>query len=171
MPRSTGTLRAIRVAGQQSRVRSQLKGVAAVRRLLKQLPASVKEEMADVLADAGPEYLAAVRADTPVRTGALRAGLSWKLLRTSLRLRVGLLGKRVLSDLFYGRIVELGRKAQVVSVTRRAGVAPYKMRVRAMAPRPFVYKRRPELRTKLRNRLSAFWEHALAHAGAGSGGE
>jgi hypothetical protein len=179
MPRSSGTLRAIRRAGQQGRVRSQLKGASAVRKLLRQLPASVKEEMADALTDIGPDYLRAQQADAPVAArahrkgvepGALRAGLSWKVLRASLRLRVGLLGtKRGRARLFYGFIVEVGRKAQTVTVTRKAGVAPYKMRVRAMAPRPFVYKKRPELRTRLSNRLNQFWEHALAHAGEGVG--
>lgn len=178
MPRSTGTLQHIRQQKQQGRLRSQLTGVAGVRKLIRQLPASVKEEMADTLADIGPDYLRAVQADTPVaakahrpgaQPGALKAGLSYKVLRASLRLRVGLLGtKRGRAKLFYGFIVELGRKAQEVSVTRKAGVAPYKLRVRAMAPRPFVYKKRPELRTRLSNRLNSFWEHALQHAGEGT---
>ena len=180
MPRSSGTLRAIRQQGQQGRVRSQLRGVADVRKLIRQLPTSVKEEMADTLTDIAPDYLRAQQADVPVaakahragaQPGALKAGLSFKVLRASLRLRVGLLGtKRGRAKLFYGIIVELGRKAQEVSVTRKAGVAPYKMRVRAMAPRPFVYKRRTELRTRLSNRLNSFWEHALQHAGEGTSG-
>lgn len=179
MPRSTGTLQYIRRASQQSRVRSQLQGASAFRKLLRQLPASARDEMADALTDIAPDYLRAQQADVPVakaahrkgmEPGALRAGLSWKVLRTSLRLRVGLLGtKRGRARLFYGFIVEVGRQAQTVSVTRKAGVAPYKLRVRAMAPRPFVYKKRPELRTRLNNRLSTFWEHALAHAGEGIG--
>lgn len=177
MPRSTGTLRAMRQAQQGARVRSQLQGVAGVRKMLRRLPESAKDEMVDALHDIAPEYLAAQQADAPVAAGAhrkgvepgaLRAGLSFKVLRKSLRLRVGLIGtKPGRARLFYGFIVEIGRKAQTVSVTRKAGVEPYKMRVRAMAPRPFVYKKRPALRTRLQNRLNTFWQHALQHAGEG----
>lgn len=176
MPRSTGTLRAIRRAGQQVRVRSQLTGVAGVRKLIRQLPASVKTEMADTLEDIAPEYLAAVKADTPVakrprkpghQVGALRDALTAKVLRSSLRLRVGLLGRKKLFDFFYGRIVELGTKAQTVTIERgpRAG---HKMRIRERAPQHFVYKARPDLRARLSNRLNSFWEHALQHAGEGT---
>jgi hypothetical protein len=169
MPRSVAGVRARRLEGQQGRVRSQLQGVAGVRKLIKQLPTAVKDEMADTLEDFGPEYLRAQLTDVPRKTGALAAGLSYKVLRASLRLRVGLLGtKRGRAKLFYGFIVEVGRKAKTVTVTRR-GAQPYKLRVREMAPRPFVYKKRPELRTRLNNRLSVFWEHALQHAGEGTG--
>lgn len=176
MPRSTGTVRAIRRAGQQGRVKSQLQGVASVRKLLRNMPASVKNEMADTLVDIAPEYLAAVKADTPVATrarvpghklGSLRDAITAKVLRSSLRLRVGLLGRKKLLDLFYGRIVELGRKSKTVTIKRgpRAGA---KMRIRERAPQHFVYKARPELRTRLNNRLNSFWEHALQHAGEGT---
>lgn len=152
------------------RTASQLRGVASVRKLLRQLPPAVKEEMADALRDIGPEYLQAVKADAPVRTGALRNALSFSVLKASLRLRVGLIGKKLNSKFFYGRIIELGRKAQAVTI-RRGPRTGAKMRVRAMAPRRFVYKKRPELRARLGNRLNSFWEHALATAGQGAGND
>lgn len=83
--------------------------------------------------------------------------------------------------LYYGRFVEYGRRAQVVNVVRgttnskalsaaqkRArGAAPrkpYKMRVRAMAPRPFVHVDRPEIRFE--QRIANFWSEVLGKAGA-----
>ena len=89
---------------------------------------------------------------------------------------------------FYGRFVEFGRKAQTVRVTRRAkllritgnnrsaanrrrnvyGAGVYTMRVKAMAARPFVFKKRPGLRGELRERLRTYWDGVLADAGAGA---
>ncbi len=149
-----------------SATRSRLRGAGAFRRLLKSLPQTVHDEFAEILDDAGDELLAAMQAEVPVRTGKLRAGLKKQLLRASLRLRVGLLGtKRGRASLFYGRIVEFGRKAQTVNVTRRG--APYKMRVRAMAARPFVLKRRDALRTSINSRIRTFWDRVLADAAGG----
>jgi hypothetical protein len=167
VPRSVASTRARRVAGQQGRVRSQLQGVASVRKLIRQLPSAVKDEMADILVDVSPDFLGAAKADAPVRTGALRDALGAKVLKASLRLRVGLLGKRTNADFFYGRIVEFGRKAQTVVIKRgpRAGA---KMQVRAIQPRHFVFAKRANLRERLNNRLGSVWEHALAHAGAGT---
>lgn len=147
--------------------RSRVRGDRSVRKLLRQLPAAVKEEMQATLADAGRELLAEMQADVPVRTGALRAGLGTKLLKASLRLRVGIVGPpSARNRLFYGRIVEFGRKGQAVRA-RRAGERPYQMRVRAMAPRPFVFKRRAAIRDALNKRLRTFWNNTLADAAQG----
>lgn len=155
-----------RLRSQQSGVRSQLTGAREFRRLLKQLPSSAKEEMADVLAAAGPRILAAISADTPVRSGALKAALKQKLLRSSLRLRVGLITKKANRDLFYARIVEFGRKAQTVTI-RRGARAGALMRVRALAPRPFIYAKRPALRGALSAALRSFWDGTLQRAATG----
>jgi hypothetical protein len=87
-------------------------------------------------------------------------------------------------NLFYGRIVERGRRAQTVLVQRRRRVggrlparprAPQARRghrehlfaaVREMAPRPFIYVERPEIHAE--QRLASFWSQVLGNAGAGS---
>lgn len=152
--------------------RSRLRGAGSFRRLLKQLGPAVKDELVELLDDAGDELLAAERADVVVRTGALKAGLVKALLKASLRLRVGLPKKafRGRHSLFYGRVVEFGRKAQIVNVTR-GRKKPYKMRVRALAARPFVFKRRGALRTSINTRIRTFWDRALADAAEGVGFE
>lgn len=151
--------------------RSKIRGDRNFRKLLKQMPSAAKDEMGDILEAAGIELLAEMKRDVPRRTGALAAGLSYKVLRQSLRLRVGLIGTpRGRAKLFYGFIVELGRKAQTVTIKRgpRAGA---KMRVREMAPRPFVWKRRIDDRGKLNQRLRSFWADTLANASEGTLGD
>lgn len=148
--------------------RSRLRGDKNFRKLLRQLPAAAKDDMGDILEAAGIDLLAEMKRDVPKRTGALSAGLSYKVLRQSLRLRVGLIGTpRGRAKLFYGFIVELGRKAKTVTIKRgpRRGA---QMRVRAMAPRPFVWKRRLDQRGKINQRLRGFWTDALNTAAEGT---
>jgi hypothetical protein len=164
------------MAGMGRRVR----GDRNFRNLLRRLPETVKLEVADAMDAGGTEMLEAQQAGVPRRFGRLAAGLSKRLLRGSLRLRVGLIGKPTNRRLFYGRIVEFGRKAQTVSVNRfkpgarRAGYGPkarrgavssYQMRVPAMAPRPFMWTQRTrELRDTLGGRVTRIWERALRRA-------
>jgi hypothetical protein len=54
------------------------------------------------------------------RTGALVAGLAFKVFPKTLRLQVGLLTKAVNRRLFYGRILDLGRKGQAGVAKRRS---------------------------------------------------
>jgi hypothetical protein len=101
-------------------------------------------------------------------------------------------GRRKLNDQFvggqfYGRFVEFGRKAQTVRVTRRAkllritgnnktaanrrqhiyGSGVYSMKVKAMAARPFIFKKRPQLRQELSTKLRTYWDNTLKAAAAG----
>jgi hypothetical protein len=108
-----------------------------------------------------------------------------------MRLQVGLIGKPINRRLFYGRIVQFGRKAQTVTVARRGVFAKtiplggrmnkykavalknrisgtYRMRVRAMAARPFVFSPRTELRAAINKRIRDFWEGALRRAAQGA---
>lgn len=176
MPRSSGTLQHIRQQKQQGRARSQLQGVAGVRKLIRQLPTAVKEEMADELQAIAPDYLAAVKAFTPVaktahrpgyEPGALRDAITAKVLRTSLRLRVGLIGRRANREFFYGRIIEFGRKHKTVTIKRgpRAG---HKLEVQARKGFHFLFYRRERLKTKLQQRLNPLFDHALARASQGT---
>ena len=164
--------------------KSRVRGDKSFRKLLKRMPETAQDEMVDALDDAGTVLLSAMKADVPRRTGALARGLSKKLLRGSMKLKVGFIGKGVNRKLFYGRIVEFGRRAQTVTVvrgttrsksasarSRRArGVRlskPYKLRVRAMRGRPFVYSKRRDVRVVMNDLLRAYWDRVLSEAAQG----
>lgn len=165
-------------------MRSRLSGGRRFRRIMKGLPDAMRGQLVSVLNSGGRAILSAMRARAPRRTGALRAGLSYRVLPKSLRLRVGLLG-RGRGKLFYARIQDLGRKGQTVSVRRRiAGVAQagggkakpgaraaqYLMRVRPMEGKRFITGRFPELKSTIGNALRGIWTRALRSI-AGGGGE
>ena len=147
----------------------RIRGDVGFLKLIRQLPSAARDEMGDMLDGAGAQLAQAIKADTPVRTGVLRQAITWQLLRKSLKLRVGLIGRRSNRDLFYGRIVEFGRRGQTAKAARRFGgkVVRYSVRVKARAGHPFVYKRRPNLRDQLGGRLRNYWNDVLARAGEG----
>ena len=165
-----------------------VQGLADTYALMGELPAAARFELADVLGRMGRDILAAQQAVVAKATGALRAGLSAQLLTDQLRVRVGLLGlarrsgKRNLGDLFYGIVVEKGRKAQTVLVQRRrAGsgkllrnrrkrvediVATYSLKVKAADARPFVELPAPQVDAISTQRLADFWGRTFQRAGA-----
>lgn len=166
--------------------RSRVRGAATVKAVLKKLPDAVRVSLATELHRAGKEMLGRMRGRTPVRTGKLREGLDYKVLDKSLKLQVGLIGTKAgRSKLFYGRIQDLGRKAQVVTVRRfRAGgqrlhfrgqkfgpdVQTYQLRVPYMPGKKFVTGGMPDLRRILQANLKGLWAKALKRV-AGGGGE
>lgn len=152
-------------------------GLAEVYALIDKLPDAARKELGAELPDIGQDILAAERRDVAKRTGALSAGLGVQFLVDRLRLRVGLLGLRGANRrLYYGLIVEAGRKAHVVLVDRKrrakgraraAQVAStYAMRVTPLAARPFVHVVRPALDQKIAGRLANFWANTFDRAGA-----
>lgn len=142
---------------------SRVKGVSSVRKLLKRLPVVVRQELVVQLNVTGRDQLAKAQGLAPVRTGALRQGLSMKVLPASLKLRVGLVGKPINRRLFYGTIMEFGRQGQSVRA-QRANSRPYIIRVRGMAPRLFVHSTPAQ---QLAAPFRAIWQRALARAAAG----
>jgi hypothetical protein len=149
--------------------RGRIKGDRAFRQLLRRMPDAIRDEMVTMLEGVGDDIVAAQRAASP--SARVRAALSRRVSRATLRLRVGLIGKPVNRRLFFARILEKGRKAQVVTA-RRGGGRPYPMRVRAFAGRPFVFGRAAiALRRTLGGRVSKMWDGALARASAGIGDE
>jgi hypothetical protein len=141
-----------------------------------------------VLESCGRGLQSAMRARAPKDTGALRQGITYRVLAKTMRLRVGLLGTpRGRAKLFYGRIQDRGRKEQVVMVQRRRRVevpigdgrsarilrtergrkkkddlvTTYAMRVRAMAPKRFVTGRYPDLRAAISGALRGVWQRAM----------
>lgn len=136
--------------------------------MLGALPEAAKDQLAVELAIIGKDVLAAQKRDVAKRTGALEQGLSIQVLVDALRVRIGLLARK--SKLFYGRIIEGGRRAQVVLAKRRVRVggrrsqtvaATYSMRVSRLAPRPFIRVDRPEIRAE--QRLANFWSEVVAN--------
>lgn len=170
--------------GRQLMARRPIKGIGRVRRILRGLPEAMRGEIVDVLEDGGREIAAEMAGRTPMRTGALRSGIKYRVLRRSMRLRVGLIdAPKVRNKLFYGRILDLGRKAQSVTVRRRiagvavpgggkagamAAVAKYTMRVRGIAPKRFITGRYRDLRTKITTRLKGAWTRALGTIAGGA---
>lgn len=125
------------------------------------LPNAAELELADLMGRMGRDVLAIQRARVAKDTGTLAAGLSSQLLvdEKLVRLRVGLLGVEAMSksarkraaregrsdlrnlgDIYYGRFVEFGRRAQTVTVHRlsRAARVTWRERVRARRARSSV---------------------------------
>lgn len=170
---------------------SRVKGARAFRQRLKKLPDAVSTEIVDVLNDGGQKIRAAMQARARRRTGQLAAGVKFKVLPKTLRLQVGLLGTpRGRAKLFYGFILDKGRKAQTVTVTRykrgaRAKdtgrfalgsngqksshlVSVYQLRVRARKGDYFVSGRYRELRELIHRRANLVFDRALKRIGGGS---
>jgi len=178
--------------------RTKIRGLGKFRRLLRRMPDAVRGELVVELSVTGRQIAQAMKAKTPQKTGAVRQGITSKVLPKSLRLQVGLLGTRGgQSKLFYGRIQDLGRRAQTVLVQRRRRVAQtfrdgrtvnmlrtgsggrkrtedivatYKMRVRGMAPKRFITGRMPDLRRTLNDNLRGIFARSLSRI-AGGGDE
>ncbi|WP_242140867.1 hypothetical protein [Sphingomonas sp. TREG-RG-20F-R18-01] len=162
----------------------RLQGLADTFALFGALPDAAREQIGVEMAMIGRDYLALQQVRVPKETGALESGLSLQLLLDSLRVRVGLTnltGYRW--DLFYGRIVEFGRKAQTVLVQRRKAangrlrtargrkraediVASYTLNVKARAAAPFVMIDDADLDRIATQRLADFWSATLTKAGA-----
>lgn len=113
---------------------------------------------------AGRGFLAVMLAHVPRRTGFLARGLSMRFAPQTLRLRVGLIGRKVNRDRFYGRILQFGHKGKSVRVRRRtpAGRITYFMRVPARGPRPFIFGPTAEIRRQFVQELRSFWTVVLS---------
>jgi Bacteriophage HK97-gp10, putative tail-component len=161
--------------------------------LFDRLQNGARLQLQDLLKAIGREGAKQQKAAAPERTGALREGITFEALIDKLRVRIGLLNtKRGKSKLFYGRIVNFGRRQQTVVVQRRrrvdgrlrlegnrkrvsdlvtfrsgtgAGTTSYTMKVRGRAPAPFIDAPGSSFEGLARNRLSEFWSQALARAG------
>ncbi len=173
--------------------RKSIRGIGKVRRILRALPNAMRGEIVVELNVTGRQILNAVLAKTPRRRGELATGMRMKVLIASLRLQVGLIGSKAEREgLFYGRIQDLGRKAQTVTVRRylpgarardtkrssfeqghfklAALTTVYKLRVKKSEPKRFITGRQPELRKTLRANLQGIYGRAIAQV-AGGGDE
>ena len=156
-----------------SRGRSRIKGSKSFRRLLRGAPEAMRSEIVDVLHKSQAPSVAIVRgrvaATTRSRSGALLSGVKSKVYDRTLRMTVGYLGTKAgRAKLFYARILDLGRKAQTVTVTRRKNAAPYQLKVRAIAPKRFVTGGLGELQSVIGLRLRGIWDRGLRRIAGGS---
>lgn len=150
---------------------SSFRGGKSAKRLVKNIPEAMRSEMAGILDETGNELLAAMKARTPRRTGKLESAIQKKVYPKTLRLRVGLFaGVRKKLGLFYAHILEFGRKAQTVTISRgpRAGA---KMRVSALPARHFVTGPLGEPRIAARRKIKGVWERVLKRAAGGVGND
>lgn len=156
----------------RKRAGSAIRGSKSFRRLLRGLPEAMRTEMADVLRKTGPAAAAIIEqrvgATTKRRSGALLAGVKFKVFPKTLRLQAGYLGTKAgRAKLFYARILDLGRKAQTVNVTRRKNAKPYQMKVRAIVAKRFVTGSISPLRQAVGVRLNGIWDRAVRRIAAG----
>jgi hypothetical protein len=102
---------------------NQVDGLAATHSLFGNIPEAAREQLGVEIARIGYDVLAAQKADVAKRTGELESGLSLKLIdRPAAGAGRPAQHQRRAQPLFYGRIVERGRRAQTVLVQRRRRV-------------------------------------------------
>lgn len=145
------------------------------------LPQIVKDQITTLLGEASVAILADERAaSAPARTGALQAALTVRDLVGELRARIGLMGPGT-KRAWYGRVINFGRKAQVVIVQRRRiGTAKtlrhrrkriedigstYALRVTALPARDFIDFSRPAVDAEITTALNALWPRVINKVG------
>jgi hypothetical protein len=166
----------------------RVRGIGKVRRQMKGLPDAMAEQLRSVLKSGGRALKSAISSKAPKgRTGRLRAGIDFKVYPKTVRMRVGLLKTKAgRSELFYGRIQDLGRTAQTKSLRYRVAnpkggirklagkrvpaksVSHYPMHIRAMAGKKFVTGSYPQLRQAIGASVRGIWARALD---SGEGGD
>lgn len=158
-----------------SHKRSTIKGAASFKRLLRRLPDSANQRIVQFLNDAGPPLAAAMKARIPMlakprpnRTaGAARNSITWKVTPKTLNLKVGELTKR--DAVFYAHILDVGRKAQNVRVTRGSKVYPNGINVRALKPLYIVSNTRVAFRSDSLPGYKTLITDILRNASEGAG--
>ena len=150
--------------------RSRLRGVSNVRRLMRGMPQAVQSQIVEALDDTGRKIAPTMRRRAGRRTGNLQGGISFKVFPKTLRLQVGVLGKKAQQRLFYGRILDKGRKGQAVKVSRRTkggSVSSYTMNVRPLRGRYFITGSYRDMRGTFTQNLNGIWDRAVADAAGG----
>lgn len=154
--------------------RRRSRGSTEIRKLFRALPDAAREEMGDVLESGSRSILANMIRRTPKgKSGQLRRGLKYKVSKATLTARIGLIGTpRERNRLFYARILDLGRKAQVAKAVRRTAsgkLSRYLVRVRGFTGLRFITGEYGNLRTVMGEKLRGAWDRILKRAGIGNG--
>jgi len=153
-----------------------VKGVASLRRLLRRLPDAARMELSDELQAIGKRLTTRAKAETPVKTGRLRAAINFKATVKGLQLRIGLVKKADRKRFFYGYILDAGRKAQTVKAKRRkadGSYSTYNMRIKAIDPSryEFVFGRRKDFQQNEIPKLRSVLDRVLTTAARGAGND
>lgn len=154
------------------RQRSGVSGARSLRRLIRRLPDAARAELGETLKAIGARLLGRAKSEAPTRSGRLRAALNVRVAVRTLMLRLGLLRKAEQRRLFYGYILDQGRKAKTVRIRRgpRAGAM---MRIRAIDQERynFVFGRRRDLRDNELPQLRTVLDKVLRRAAEGIGND
>lgn len=148
------------------------KGVRRIKRIMRNLPDAAQAELVGVLEKTGPRLVNLIKARTPVRTGALSRGIKFRVARRGLKLRAGVLGSlKALGKLFYGYILNWGRKAGPVKARRRTknGTSNYMLNVKGITGSRFVTGAGKQIGTEVQPQLQSIWTRILNRAAGGSG--
>jgi len=152
--------------------RQRVQGVASLRRVIRAMPDAVRQEFASEFQAIANRLLGRAKAETPTRTGALRAALRAVVTPKTLMLKLGLISRADNSRYFYGYILDAGRKAKTVTIKRgpRAGAV---MRSSAIDKNRynFVFGRRRDFMATERGNLRRALDRALARVIRGSGND
>ena len=90
--------------------RSGLRGQKQVREFLKSRPDAITRKVAGEIETGAEDILLDMRGLVPKDTGDLAAALDFKVARSGLKARIGLLTKTALADHFYWLFLEKGTK-------------------------------------------------------------
>ena len=157
--------------------------------LIKRLPDAVSDEFRKELDATGKVLLGRAQSKAPIYQGrprkglvpgALKGGLSYKVLPKSLKLKVGLVGKPINKKVYYARWVEFGHRIGYAG-NRLAKLEPIKgksitarlarLRRKRAIGKSFV-RARPFLfttpRTAIYERFREIWGRALRRAASGA---
>lgn len=126
-----------------------------LRRILGEANRVAEGELRDATEDIAQRILGTQVSLVPVDQGNLRASLTYRVSKTGIQARIGLItrgrdqrrggkGARLLatgepfSDLFYAKMIEYGTKGFTGRVRARGGRKAYNVSIPPMAPRPFI---------------------------------
>lgn len=148
------------------------KSVRRVKRIMRNLPDAAQAELVGVLEKTGPRLVNLIKARTPVRTGALSRGIKFRVAKRGLKLRAGLLGSpKARGKLFYGYILNWGRKAGPVKARRRTktGTSNYMLNVKGITGSRFVTGTGKLIGREVQPQLQSIWARILKRAAGGAG--
>lgn len=145
---------------------SAVRGAASLRRLLRRLPDASRQALGDELRAIGERLTARAKAETPVRTGRLRAALGFRVAVKTLQLRLGLVKKADRRRFFYGYILDQGRRAKA---GKSKSGRNYRVTAIPSTRYEFVFGRRRDFQQNEIPRLRTVLDRVLEQAARGSG--
>ncbi|MGB4107770.1 MAG: HK97-gp10 family putative phage morphogenesis protein [Alphaproteobacteria bacterium] len=144
-----------------------------MRRILRQLPDHVTEELREDIAWVAQQVEAGAKQRAPKDTGTLVKYLTSKVRGDGLSAHIGFRTKTAKRKAFYAHFIEFGTKGYDPGDTRKTGKSKttkkISRRVVAQPARPFLYPAFEERRLEFVNRVKASLGKALRRASEGAG--